>query len=144
VASIVKGITITGSSPMATDRFGLGNSGVKKEQLENAFESVMISLDCEFTNLTEFYSKFAAGTYFPLQLAFSHFDSAGLDANGVNAGPNPYLLSFIFPSVKVKASAPQVSGPGITAMKVDLEAYDDGSGTNPVYQVKLVSNDSTL
>lgn len=144
VASIVKGITITGSTPMDQERYGLGNSGLKKEQLENAFQSVMVSLDCEFTNTTEFYSKFVAGTYFPLVCNFSHFDLAGNDANGVASGPNPYLLSFILPAVKVKAATPQVGGPDIVKMKVDLEAYDDGSGTNPVIQVKLVSTDSTL
>lgn len=142
VASIAKGITITGTTPMDTERYGLGNSGIKAEQIENAFQTFMISLDCEYTNTSEFYSKLALGTYFPLQVDFSHFDLAGLDANGVNAGPNPYLLSFIFPSVKVKAAAPQVSGPGIVTMKVDLQAYDDG--VNPVLQVKLVSTDTTL
>src|SRR5215475_3309699 len=33
VSSICKGITITNATPMATDRYGLGNAGVKKEQL---------------------------------------------------------------------------------------------------------------
>lgn len=144
VATITKGVTITGSTPMAVERYGLGNAGVKKEQLENAFQTITGSLDMEFTSLAEIYALFKAGTYTPLQLDFTHFDLAGNDANGAPAGANPYLLSFIFPSVKFKLAQPQVTGPDIVAMKVDFEAYDDGSGTNPVFQVKIVSTDATL
>ena len=144
VVSIIKGITITGTTPMDTARYGLGNAGVKAEQLENAFQTITGSLDLEFTNLAEIYALFKAGSYQPFQVDFSHLDSAGLDANGVASGPNPYLLSHIFPAIKFKLGQPQVAGPDIVKMKVDFEAYDDGSGTNPVYQVKIVSKDATL
>jgi hypothetical protein len=144
VASIARGITITGTTPMRVDGYGLGNVGIKKEQLENAFQMISGSLDLEFSSLSEVYALFKAGTYIPMQLSFSHFDQAGKDANGVAAGPNPYLLSFIFPAVKFKLAQPQLAGPDIVKMKADFEAYDDGSGTNPVFQVKIVSNDSTL
>ena len=142
--SIAKGITITGTTPMDVSRYGLGNAGVKQEQLENAFQEITGSLDMEFTSRTEIYDLFKAGTYQPLQIDFSHFDQAGKDANGVASGPNPYLLSFIFPSVKFKLAQPQVAGPDIVKMKADFEAYDDGSGSNPVMQVKIVSTDTTL
>jgi hypothetical protein len=48
------------------------------------------------------------------------------------------------PAVKFKLAQPQLAGPDIVKMKADFEAYDDGSGTNPVLQVKIVSTDSTL
>lgn len=144
VASIATGVTITGTTPMDVGRFGLGNAGVKKEQLENAFQAITGTLDLEFSSLSEIYAQFKAGTYTPMQIDFSHFDLAGNDANGVAAGPNPYLLSFIMPSVKFKLGQPQLAGPDTVKMKADFEAYDDGSGTNPVLQVKLVSTDTTL
>jgi hypothetical protein len=144
VASIVRGITLNGTTPMRVDGYGLGNGGVKKEQLENAFQMISGSLDMEFSSLAEVYALFKAYTYTPMQLSFTHFDSAGLDANGVASGPNPYQLSFIMPAVKFKLAQPQLAGPDIVKMKADFEAYDDGSGTNPVLQVKIVSTDSTL
>jgi hypothetical protein len=144
VTSVVKGVTINGTTPMAQERYGLGNAGVKKEQLENAFQTITGSFDTEFTSRAEMYDLFKTGVYTAIQLDFTHFDLAGLDANGVSSGPNPYLLSFIFPAVKFKLANPQLGGPDIVNMKVDWEAYDDGSGSNPVCQVKLVSKDSTL
>jgi len=135
VASVVRGITITGSTPMKDDRRGLGNSGVKKEQLENAIPTITGTLDTEFTSRTELYDLFSANTTTALQLDFSHGDAGS---------SNPYLLSFIFPALKFKNADVNVTGPDVLPQKIDFEAYDDGSGTNPVIQVKLVSKDTTI
>jgi hypothetical protein len=142
--TLAKSVTITGTTPLATERYGLGNAGVKKEQLENDIPTITGSFGAEFTQRTELYDLLKANTTTALQLDFSHFDSTGKDANGVNAGPNPYLLSFIFPAVKIRAGSMNVNGPDIVPQQIDFKAYDDGSGTNPVMQVKLVSKDTTL
>ena len=135
VTTIVKGVTITCSTPMATDRYGLGNAGVKKEQFENAIPTITGKLDAEFTNLTDFYNTFKANTTTPLQLAFSHLDAGS---------SNPFLLSFILPAVRFKNAAVNVPGPDLLTQSVEFEGYDDGSGSNPVFQIKLVSTDTTL
>jgi hypothetical protein len=136
VATIIRGITLTNANPMAVDRYGLGNAGVKKEQIENAIPTVTGHLDGEFTQRTEIYDLMQSNTTVPLELDFVSTSLAG-------AG-NPFLLAFILPAVKFKAASPQAAGPDIVKMGVDFEAYDDGSGTNPVIQVKLVSTDTTL
>jgi hypothetical protein len=143
LGSLVSGVTITGSNPMKVDRYGLGNAGLKGEPIENAIPTITGTLDTEFFSRTELYDVFktAAGT--ALQLDFSKFDSAGNDANGVAAGPNPYLLSFIFPKVLFKTGAVNVNGPDVIPQSIGFQAYDDGSGTNPVMQVKLVSKEAT-
>jgi hypothetical protein len=143
VGSLVNGITITGATPMKVDRYGLGNAGLKGEPIENDIPTITGNLSTEFFSRTELYDVFKAGTGTPLQLDFTKFDGSGNDANGVNAGPNPYRLSFIFPQVKFKAGAVNVSGPDVLAQSIDFEAFDDGSGTNPVIQVKLVSKESS-
>lgn len=135
ITTLVKGVTIKGSTPLAQERYGLGNSGIKKEQIENGIPTITGSLDAEFTSRTEIYDLFSANTTTALQLDFSHGDAGS---------SNPYLLSFIFPAVKFKAAAANVAGPDILAQKIDFEAFDDGSGSNPVVQVKLVSKDATL
>jgi hypothetical protein len=142
VASLVNGITIAGSNPMKTDRYGLGNAGLKGEPIENAIPTITGTLSTEFFSRTELYDVFKAGTTVPLQLDFSKFDAAGNDANGVAAGPNPYLLSFILPAIKLKSAAANVSGPDVIPQSVGFQAYDDGT-TNPVIQVKLVSKESS-
>lgn len=140
--SLVNGITITGSTPMKVDRYGLGNAGLKGEPIENAIPVITGTLSTEFFSRTELYDVFKASTAQPLQIAFTKFDSAGNDANGVASGPNPFLLSFILPSVRFKTAAVNVGGPDVIPQSVGFEAYDDGSGTNPVIQIKLVSKES--
>jgi hypothetical protein len=145
VATLAKSITITGTTPLAVDRYGLGNAGVKKEQLENDIPVISGSLGAEFTQRTEFYDLLKANTTVALQLDFSHY-LQGVDAAGATGGTgtNPYLLSFIFPAVKIRAGSMNVGGPDIVPQQIDFKAYDDGSGTNPVMQVKLVGTDLVL
>lgn len=142
--TIVHGFTLTGTTGMKTDRYGLGNAGVKKEQLENAIPTITGTLDAEFTQRTELYDLYKSNTPTCLQLDLTHFDVSGNDAGGVNAGPNPYLLSFILPKVYFTAANANIAGPDIAMQKLSFKAFDDGSGTNPVLQVHLVSTDTTL
>jgi hypothetical protein len=142
VGSRVTGITIAGSTPMKVDRYGLGNSGLKGEPIENAIPTITGTLTTEFFSRTELYDVFKLGTTTTLQLDFTKFDAAGLDANGVNAGPNPYRLSFILPAVKFKSGSINVNGPDVIPQSIGFQAYDDGT-SNPVIQVKLVSKESS-
>jgi hypothetical protein len=127
VATVATGITITGSTPLADGRRGLGNAGVKKEQIENAIPTITGSLAGEFTSRTEIYDVFKSGATTAVQLDFSKGDAGG---------GNPFLLSFIFPACKVKAASVHVDGPDILGQDIQFQAYSDG--TNPVVQVKLV------
>jgi len=143
VQSRVTGVTITSSTGMKVDRYGLGNAGLKGEPIENAIPTITGTLTTEYFQRTEFYDVFKAGTTTALQLDFTKFDGSGNDANGVAAGPNPYRLSFIFPAIKIKGASVNVTGPDVLPQTVNFQAYDDGSGTNPVIQVKLVSKESS-
>jgi hypothetical protein len=143
VASRVNGITIAGSTPMKVDRYGLGNAGLKGEPIENAIPTITGTLSTEFFSRTELYDVFKANTTQPFQLDFTKFDSAGNDANGVAAGPNPYRLSFIMPAVRFKTAAVNIGGPDVIPQSIGFQAYDDGT-TNPVIQVRIVSKEQTI
>ena len=142
LGSRVTGITITGSTPMKVDRYGLGNSGLKGEPIENAIPTITGTLTTEFFSRTELYDLFKANTTTPMQIDFTKFDPAGNDANGVASGPNPYRLSFILPAVRFKSAAVNVTSPDVIPQTIGFQAYDDGT-TNPVIQVKLVSKESS-
>jgi Phage tail tube protein len=142
LGSLVNGIVIGGSTPMKVDRYGLGNAGLKGEPIENAIPTITGTLSTEFFSRTELYDVFKTAGTTPLQIDFTKFDSAGNDANGVNAGPNPYRLSFILPAVKFKTGSVNVNGPDVIPQSIGFQAYDDGT-TNPVIQVKLVSKESS-
>src|SRR5499427_2271588 len=134
IASRVNGITITGSTPMKVDRYGLGNTGLKGEPIENAIPTITGTLSTEFYSRTELYDLFKAKTPTVMQLDFSHGDAGG---------GNPYLLSFIFPYVLFKTGAMNINGPDVIPQTIGFQAYDDGGGSNPVIQVKLVNKQST-
>ena len=143
LGSRVNGITITGATPMKIDRFGLGNAGLKAEPIENAIPTITGTLSTEFFSRTELYDVFKASGTNAFQLDFTKFDSSGNDANGVSAGPNPYRLSFILPAVKFKTASTNITSPDVIPQQIGFEAYDDGSGSNPVIQVRLVSKESS-
>jgi len=143
IASRVNGIVLTGSTPMKVDRYGLGNAGLKGEPIENAIPTITGTLSTEFFSRTELYDVFKANTTQPLQLDFTKFDSAGNDANGVAAGPNPYRLSIILPAVRFKTASVNVGGPDVIPQSIGFQAYDDGT-TNPVIQVRIVSKEQTI
>lgn len=131
VPGVVTGITISGENPMATERYGLGNAGLKNEPLENDIPTVTGTLSAEWDRTT-FYDLFKANTTTALELKFEGSVISGTDKN---------TLSFILPAVKFKNVAPSVDGPDVIQADVDFEAYSDE--TNPVIQVKLISADST-
>lgn len=132
VATIIREINISGETPMANERFGLGNAGLKAEQLENDTPTITGTLSAEF-NKSELYDAFTANTTQAMVLKLE-----GEDAGGGNLN----TLEFILPAVKFKQAQPQVDGPDIVSMDVDFEAYSDG--TNPVIQVRVISSDAAL
>lgn len=129
-ATLVKSFSISGEAPKDEERFGLGNSGLKSEQLENDTPTITGSLDAEFGK-TEFYDLYQANTTTALQF----------DLTGAAIGANNYLFSIILPAVKFKSISPTVSGPDIVQASIDYEAYSNE--TDPVIQIKIVSTEST-
>lgn len=132
IATVVRSITLNGATPMDTERFGIGNGGLKSEPLENEIPTITGSLEAEF-NKTELYDAFRANDTLAMQLTFTGPE--------VEAGHN-FELDFILPAVKLKSAPANVGGPGIVAMSTGIEAYDDE--TNPVIQVRIVSDETTL
>lgn len=132
VATVINSLTIRGENPMAADRYGVGNAGLKNEPIENDYPTVTGTMDAEFAK-SELYDVFKAANSVALELVFSVGDAGG---------SNPFLLSFIAPKVKFKDSGPSVDGPGIVKGPVEWEAYDDE--TNAPFQIKLVSTDTAL
>lgn len=133
VATVIKEISIKGTTPLATERYGIGNSGVKSEQLENDTPTLTGSLSAEFSQ-TELYDVFKAGTTTALELVLT---GSAIGVSGEND-----TLSFILPACKLKSASPQVGGPDIVEMSTEFEGYDDE--TNAPVQVLVVSADTTL
>lgn len=143
ITTVVKGITLSGDTPIASSRFGLGSAGFKRTQIQNGFPILSGTLDAEFTNKSEFYDLFTGNLAQSLQLDFTQYIQ-GVDAAGApgGTGTNPFRLSFTLPYVKFKTGQVSLNGPDILTQKIGFQAYDDGA--NPPIQVKIVSSDSAL
>jgi Phage tail tube protein len=132
VASLVKGITIRGETPMADERYGLGTGGSKGVPIENDIPTITGSLDTEYYSRAELYDLFKGNVTTCLQLDFAHGD-AGTS--------NPFRLSFVMSAIKLKSGEVSIDGPDVLGQTIEFEAYDDG--TNPPLQVELVSKQQT-
>ena len=132
--TVVNGFTLSGEMPLKTDRRGLGNSGIKKEQLgPNDTPTITGSLDSEFSK-TEIYDLYTNQTQVAIQVS--------LIGNQIGATGSFDTLDFIIPGARIKSAPPNVGGPDVVPMTVEFEAYDDG--TNGTLQVTLISTDVTL
>lgn len=132
VTSIVKSLSFKGDNALATERFGLGNLGVKKEQLENGTPTITGTLDAEYLQ-SEWYTPFKANTATSLVVRFEGTTISGTDKN---------TLEFIIPEIRIKKVTPKVEGPDIVKAGVEFEVYTNSTSQNP-FQVKLISADST-
>ena len=133
VATVVTEVSVQGAAPMAADRFGIGNAGLKSEQLENDTPTITGSLNAEF-NKAELYDLFTNNTTTAMVLT--------LTGDPIGASGSNDTLELILPAVKLKGASPNVGGPDIVSMSTDFEAYSDE--VNPPIQVRLVSADATL
>lgn len=133
VATVITEIALSGQTGMATDRFGIGNAGLKSEQLENATPTITGTLTAEF-NKSELYDVFAADGTTPMHLS--------LVGGVISTSTDHYMLDFIMPAVKLKTATPNVAGPDVVAMSTDIEAYDNE--TDPVIQVLVWSDEAAL
>lgn len=131
VVSVVNKLTIKGDNALATERYGLGNAGLKKEQLENGIPTITGTFEAEYSK-AEFYDVFKAGTATSLQILFEGSVISGTDKN---------TLEFIAPEIRIKKVTPTVEGPDIIKGNVEFEVYSNGT-LNP-FQVKVISADST-
>jgi hypothetical protein len=120
-AVVVKGITIAGSVPKAAARFGLGNAGIKNEQLLNAQPTITGTLTAEF-NKTLLYDNFLVETTQALVLTLT---------NGASS------LSFNLPAIRITEATPQVSGPDVVQMGLSFRSLYDG--TNAPLTVTVVN-----
>lgn len=132
-STIIREFSVAGEVPMATERFGLGNAGLKSEQLENDTPTITGSLGAEF-NRADLYDAFANNTTQALEIVLT---GEPIGDSGYNTS-----MSIILPAIKIKSAAPNVGGPDIVEMDTGFEAYADE--VNPVIQVLLITDESTL
>jgi hypothetical protein len=123
----VKDFTITVDNTIKNDRYNLGASGAKSEQLINGFRKVSGKITAEFSDTT-LLTKFLADTSAAINLTFN--------------GGTGFGLSITVSAVKFDADTPKVSGPGVVDLAMSFTAYDNG--TDAPLTIVYTTTDSTL
>jgi len=112
----IKDFSLTIDNSLKTDRYNLGASGSKAEQIINGFRAISGKVTAEFTD-TVLLDKFIADTTAGLKLTFT----------GATAGSTTELLSITIPAAKFDGDSPMVSGPGVIEVSFGFTVYDNGS-----------------
>lgn len=105
-----------------TDRYFLGQSGLKSEPINRPRDTISGSVDIEFANLTDFYDRFAADTSFQLILEYT---------DDVLIGATQYpILRITLADCRLEGETPKVSGSDAypVVASVPFSAWDPASG----------------
>ena len=113
----IRDFTLTTDNVLKSDRYNIGNSGTKSEQIINGFRKISGKLTAEFTDTTLF-AKVLSDASTALVLSFTGATIAG----GYKEG-----LTITISAVKFNADTPKVSGAEVIDLAMDFEAYDNGS-----------------
>jgi hypothetical protein len=130
VTPVVRSFTLKGETPMDVERFGLGNAGIKNEQLENGTPTITGTFEAEWDRST-FYDAYKAGTTTAIELKGEGSIISGSDKNTIH---------IIVSAAKIKSAAFNVTGPEVVTGTVEWEAYSDE--TNSPLMFKLISADT--
>ena len=132
VAANVRSATVTIPLNMATDRYMLGNAGIKDQPLLNDQSAITVSASLEFASLAD-HARFKAGTAVALKLeAIGSIIEAAI----------PYKFTVDIAAAKQTTSSPVVGGPDIVTSDVDFEVKWDG--TNAPLVITTVSTETAL
>lgn len=129
----VKGVTVKGENPLATERFYAGSSGVKSEQVVNGYRTYEIELDMDYVN-SDLYDIFVANTTTPIKLTWAK-------ATAISGSYYP-TLEVVVAAAKITTGEINVDGTDLTPQKITLTALYDG--TNAPFQIRTISTDSAL
>jgi len=128
----IKDFTVTVANTLKGDRYNLGSSGLKAEQVINGFRKITGKMTAEFTDTT-LLNAFLADTTTAIVLTFT---------GATIALGQPEKLSITIPAAKFDADTPNVAGPGVIDLSMSFEAYDDG--TNQPLTIVYQTADSAL
>lgn len=131
VASVRSVPSLRIQNNLLTERFFLGNTGLKAEQINVPFDEISGSLDVEFRNLTDFYNAFAADTALTLVLEF---------VGGVIEGAHNYTFRVTINNARIEGETPKVTGPELVYQTVPFVGIDHA--TLPAVEIVYKTTDT--
>lgn len=118
VASVRSVPSVRIANNLMTERFFLGNTGLKDQPINQPFDEISGTLDVEFRNLTDFYDAFQADTSMELILVFT---------GGVIEGAHNYTFQITINDVRVEGETPKMGGPEYVYQTIPFVGLDHAS-----------------
>jgi len=123
--------SLKGDNGLATDRYMIRSSTLKKNPLQANLIGITADIDVEFNTLTD-YNRFANGTVAAFTATF---------VGSIIEGAIPYQVVVTLPAVWVDGETPNVGGADILTHTLSLVATDDG--TNPPITIAVQNADTS-
>lgn len=125
----VKGFSLKGDNKLATDRYFLRTSSLKKEPVPNDFYDINGSIDVEFNGLTD-YTRFSGGVPCVLRAQF---------VGSLIEGAFNRMVEIILTAVRFDGETPDVAGPDILNHTLPFSVLNDT--VNPPLIVNYFTTD---
>jgi phage baseplate assembly protein gpV len=113
----IRDFQVTVDNTLKGDRYNLGSSGIKAEQLINGFRKISGKITAEFTDTTLF-GKVLNDANAAIVLTFT---------GATIASTYKETLSITISAAKFNADTPKVTSPGVIDLSMDFEGYDNGT-----------------
>lgn len=128
----VRSATIQITLPLDTERYCIGSTALKGEPILNGPISVEITLEAEFTSMTQ-HTAFTAATRRKVEL-----NCLGTTTSGTYTS----ALNFTAPATVLTSAGPVVEGPDVLTQSLVLEVVDDN--TNTPFSIDYISSDASI
>jgi hypothetical protein len=128
----VSSAELTLTNPMRTDRYYLGNAGLKKQPYDNGYPELAGSLTADWTGPGALYTSFEDDVALSLELKFVGAEIV----DGFNEE-----LTISAGEIRLDGETPKVSGPEIPTLTVPWSAFSNE--TDPDLQIVLRNTDAT-
>ena len=128
----IRDFQMTVDNTLKGDRYNLGSSGLKAEQLINGFRKISGKLNAEFIDTTLF-NKVLTDANAAIVLTFT---------GATIASTYKETLTITISAAKFNADTPKVTSPGVIDLAMDFEGYDNG--TDAALTIVYQTADSAL
>ncbi len=129
----VKSFSLTVGRASDTERFYMGNSGLKREPVLNDWQEFTGTLNADFVDKTMFSDRYRAKTPFSLIVEF---------VGPLIASTYYETIRFKTPSCVIDEGAPSLDGPDVVNTDFNYRVLNDG--TNAPLTIEYMSTDVTL
>lgn len=113
----VRDFSLSVDNTLKVDRYNLGASGAKSEQLVDGFRKVSGKMTLEFTDTTVF-AKVLSDANASVSITFT---------GATISGSHKETLTIALSAVKFDGESPAVKGPQLVEIPVSFTAYDNGT-----------------